>query len=255
MIWGIDVDVWSTITANAQGFTGVIGYDNASAGTNGIPATWSACNVATAPTYVCQIECFKPEAISTLSGLNDTLLLNFLSGAPTGAMIVPWQEANGSTSDWSYGAPKFKDICAYIQGFVQKHGLPILVGQKFERQRKNEYTEGLQDWVRPGMDWYGIDVYQTAAADTPDSRFSPGIADIYAVSGKLAGITETNTNQDIPTWTNLSWQYATANNLPFLFTWWQPSGVNYIWNSSYAPTFNAIAPQAARQHLSMAAKL
>lgn len=255
MLWGIDVDVWSTITATAQGFTGVLGYDNTNAGTNGIPATWSVANVATAPVYVSQIECFKPDPLTTLAGLNDVLLLNFLSGAPPGAMITPWQEANLVTGGWAYSASIYRDVCAYIQDFVSMNQLPILVGQKFARSRRNEFDQGLQDWVRPGMDWYAFDSYQTATTDTPDARFSPSIADILAVSGKLAGITETNSNFDIPTWANLAWEYAAGNNLPFLLTWWQPSGANYVWNSSFAPTFNAIAAQAARHHIAQSVKL
>lgn len=236
MLIGSGGGQFATIQADVQSLQFQILYFDTTTGVNGVPTSWpGGSGTPTAPYLMI---CFKPDYTMLLAGQLDASLKAWLSQAPPGTMVTPWQEANYAAN--FPGTPaQFNAMSLYLRNLVRSMGYPIYVGQKYSTFTIFQNGQDLTPFVQPGMDWYGLDGY--AAKWTVNPGGIPTAEDVFE-GARLAitsvypqarvGITETNADSSTEIspisradWFNMCYAYACRKNM-FALTYYGAPGSN-----------------------------
>jgi hypothetical protein len=100
--------------------------------------------------------------------------------------------------------------------------------------------------MAPGLDFYGLDGYQSASSHTAASVFGTAASQIQGALGPVQlAITECNSALAAgrPQWFSETWSWAQANNCLTYFTFWDSaaSGTPYAWLPDDMATIAALA--------------
>lgn len=243
MLLGVNEPQYATVSANVTGLTCVEIFENTAAGTNGVPNAFPGSQQPLPNTSLMPLITFNPDIPTTLAGLNDALLVTYFNSAPPGTMFMVNHEGNDPGNSFPGGGLGYKTYVNYIFNLIKRNNIPVLFGQNFGSGAVKTGVQHLEDWVLPGMDWYGYDAYQSTAAFNVHNLFDAAFNIIYDITNKIPGITETNSNIDPAAWLNTVYPWALQNNIPHLITHWDTT--TYIWSPAFAAAMNQFALQAA----------
>jgi hypothetical protein len=235
---------WSAISAATGGLAGYRGYNTPA---QGVPATWPGPGASPVPAAASLlIISIKPDINSVLSGSLDLQLAAFAAFVPAGAMVTCWHEGEATNNGFSTSQilglhahcyPIFKAAspgCQYGQIVTCYTATPA----------SGHYPLG--QWMAPGLDFYGLDGYQTAGSDTAASVFGNAATQIENAIGPVQlAVTECNSTipADRPAWFNSTWSWAQGNGCGTYFTYWDAAGTgsSYAWVPGDSATISALS--------------
>lgn len=232
MLLGTYGKQWRLVQADIGGLNVYLEYNNTNQGPNGIPLQWpggQCLNDGPIPNGAIPFICFKPTDVAGLiAGTYDATLIQYLKGspglpgAPAGSWVAPWQEGNDAGSGYANTPAQFGQMALHMKQLCSDFGIPVKIMQKFGSFPVISGAQDLTQWVVPGVDLYGIDVYGIASHPTPQSAAQPLVSAIRSVyPNAQIGITETgpstesiNFNRmDWSSWLNAMYEYAVTENL------------------------------------------
>lgn len=235
---------WSAISSATGGLAGFRGYNTPA---QAVPTTWPGPGASPIPaTASLPVISIKPSIPAVLSGSLDSQLAAFAALVPAGAMVTCWHEgeaaANGYTTQQILGLhahcyPIFKAAapgCMYGQ----------IVTCYTATAASGHYPLG--QWMAPGLDYYGLDGYQTSSSDTAASIFGTAATQIENAIGSVQlAVIECNSNiqADRPGWFNDTWSWAQANDCLTYFSYWDAagSGTSLAWQPGDSATINTLS--------------
>jgi len=110
----------------------------------------------------------RPVPSDLLAGRLDAQIRAFLASAPLGSDLTTWHEAGNLTGYPAYITPAtMRRVHAHMQRLCQRTNVrygPILC----------MHPSSMPPWLVPGMDWYGLDIY-----DWPEFHFPHGPIDVH----------------------------------------------------------------------------
>lgn len=236
--------MWQAVSVAAGGLAGYRGYDTPAQGT---PASWPGPGAGPAPAHASlQVISIKPDIGAVLSGSLDQKLRAFAGLVPAGAMVTCWHEGERANNNFT---------TAQILG-LHAHCYPIfkaaspncrygqIVASYTASRASGHYPLGR--WLAPGLDFYGLDGYQSASSHTADSVFGAAAGQIQGALGPVQlAVTECNSAlaASRPQWFKETWSWAQANNCLTYFTFWDSpaSGTPYAWLPDDIATIAALA--------------
>lgn len=130
---------------------------------NFIPPHWPS-----GPTVSRAMVSIRPVPADLLAGRLDAQIRTFLASAPPGSDLTTWHEAGNLTGYPRYITPAtMRRVHRYMQRLCQRSNVrygPILCMR----------PSSMPPWLVPGMDWYGLDIY-----DWPEFHFPHGPIDVH----------------------------------------------------------------------------
>ena len=187
-----------------------------------------------------------PDPTKLLSGEYDTKLATFMAGAVAGDMLSCWQESAGMGYKDLNGnlitPTQQNDMQLYLQSFAKAHHADLVVGAV----ETPDWTKN-QPWMAPGLDFYGIDMYQRDEPD-PTTTLSEweGHVLTYGSPHATVAVCECNASRK---GLRPCYFYETANWLanqkrkgPSCFlTYWNPTGkLSGPWLTNDPPTIDEL---------------
>lgn len=142
------------------------------------------------PEGVVPVQSFKPEISGFIAGDDDVRFMQLMHRAPPGAYITLWHE--GERKNENHAPNLIREMHARAQELVHKTNSKIHYGQIFTTYSSE--TGRVEDWVAPGMDFYGLDVYATAEDDTAGDAIYDTVNTIHKMAGSAANIMVTECN-------------------------------------------------------------
>ena len=193
------------------------------------PARWPATAGAAS-----QSVSVRPVPSSLLSGRLDARLRAFIRSAPPGSFLTAWHEAGNLIGYPAYiNPPNMRAVHRHMhrlcRGTHVSYG-PILCMR----------PESMPPWLVPGMDWYGLDIYDWPQFHFPGGpldargRLWPRLRQWQAVIRHVSGhrnpalaICETNSlhPSDRPKWLLGVAEWMARNGGHRMLTFWRRGGV------------------------------
>jgi hypothetical protein len=209
----------------------------------GVPPSWAAntnatqlAEVAALPGGIPVVN-FKPIIPLLLAGTLDVPLTAYFGGAPDGAILLPWHEPNDPQFVGMFTAAQMEAADAYLLVLAHSVNPTLKVGRCLAT-----LTGGTNvlAWIWPGMDCYGLDGYQkTGLTETPEELFANALNGIRAVSDAPIAIIETNTPDSLDPWWGLIQDYAAANGITRVQSYWGTTGTGgQAFESGFAARMN-----------------
>jgi hypothetical protein len=128
---------------------------------NYIPGQWPS--TRTARTTLVSI---RPVPADLLAGRHDTRIKAFLRTAPPGSDLTAWHEAGNLAGYPSYiTAPAMRAVHAHMHRLCRHTSVrygPILC----------MHPRDMPPWMVPGLDWYGLDIYDWLEFRHPDGSLN-----------------------------------------------------------------------------------
>lgn len=165
---------------------------------DGLPSLWSP----------------RPDPAQLLAGQLDSVIISALHGAPPGSMLTTWHEAEQAPGMTATTAQK---VHAYMHRLVHANAPGMAYGAVLTQG-------GSASWVIPGLDFYGIDLYDlgggiTSPHETLD-RF-----DARMPSGpRLVAETNSSIVTHRPAWFRGVFDWLFYHNGLAMLTFWNPTG-------------------------------
>jgi hypothetical protein len=129
---------------------------------NYVPGSWPA-----GPSVSRALVSIRPVPADLLAGRLDAQIRTFLATAPPGSDLTTWHEAGNLAGYPGFITPAaMRRVHAHMQGLCQRTNVrygPILC----------MHPRSMPPWLLPGMDWYGLDIY-----DWPEFHFPHGPIDV-----------------------------------------------------------------------------
>jgi len=237
--------LWSTVSAATGGLAGYRGYNTPA---QGIPATWPGTGASPLPAAASLfVVSIKPDVNDVLSGSLDAEFAAFASLVPAGAMVTCWHEGEATSN--GYTTAQILGLHAHCYPIFKTAAPDCLYGQIVTcytaTPASGHYPLG--QWMAPGLDFYGLDGYQTSGSATAASIFGTAATQIEGAIGSVPlAITECNSaiQADRPGWFNDTWSWAQANDCLTYFSYWDAPGTagsSYVWVPSDSATISALS--------------
>jgi hypothetical protein len=236
--------MWSTISAALGGLAGFRGYDTPA---QSPPATWPGTGASPMPAGVTlPVISIKPDIPTVLSGSLDTALSAFAALVPAGAMVTCWHEGEATSSGFT--TSQILALHAHCYPIFKAASPGCLYGQIVTCYTANPASGHypLGQWMAAGLDYYGLDGYQTATSDTAASIFGTAASQIEGALGSVPlAIMECNSSIQAsrPAWFSGTWSWAQANNCLTYFQYWDApgSGTTHTWVPGDSATIAALS--------------
>lgn len=236
--------MWSAISSATGGLAGYRGYNTPA---QGIPATWPGPGSSPVPAAASlPVISIKPDINAVLSGSLDSQLAAFAAQVPAGAMVTCWHE--GETADNGYTTAQILGLHAHCYPIFKTAVPGCLYGQIVScytaTPASGHYPLG--QWMAAGLDFYGLDGYQSSSSNTAASIFGTAATEIAGALGSVQlAVTECNSNipADRPAWFNSTWSWAQANDCLTYFTFWEAAGTGstVAWLPGDSATISALS--------------
>jgi hypothetical protein len=130
---------------------------------NYVPPSWPS-----GPSVSRAMVSIRPVPADLLAGRLDAQIRTFLASAPAGSDLTTWHEAGNLAGYPSYITPAtMRRVHTHMQRLCQRTNVrygPILCMR----------PSSMPPWLVPGMDWYGLDIY-----DWPEFHFPHGPLDVH----------------------------------------------------------------------------
>jgi hypothetical protein len=236
--------MWSTISAALGGLAGYRAYNTPA---QGIPVTWPGPGASPVPAGVTlPVISIKPDIPTVLSGSLDAALAAFAALVPTGAMVTCWHE--GETTSDGFTTTQILALHAHCYPIFKAVSPGCLYGQIVASYTATPASGHypLGQWMAPGLDFYGLDGYQSATSDTATSIFGTAASQIEGALGSVPlAIMECNSSIQAsrPAWFSNTWSWAQANNCLAYFQYWDAagSGTSHAWVPGDSATIAALS--------------
>ena len=204
------------------GLAGFRGYDTPA---QGVPASWPGTGAGPVPSGVTlPVISIKPDISAVLAGSLDAQLAAFAAQVPAGAMVTCWHE--GETAADGFTTAQILGLHAHCYPIFKAGSPGCLYGQIVSCYTANPASAHypLGQWMAAGLDFYGLDGYQTTSSDNAASIFGNAASQISGAIGTVPlAIIECNSPvaANRPGWFNDTWSWAQSNNCLAYFSYWE----------------------------------
>jgi hypothetical protein len=178
----------------------------------------------------------RPDRDALLAGELDAGLVSLLGEAPPGSLLTGWHEAEhadlpGTVAQqqaWVHG------IHTYLHHLVHDTRSDVLYGPVT--------TMGSgRGWVVPGMDFYGVDLYDLHGTTDPKAALSAWSAKMPDTGYRVVAETNSSVKGHRPSWFKAVYEWLAGNHGIALETFWLPSGpLSGPWVDDDWPTISAL---------------
>jgi hypothetical protein len=217
---------------------------------NYIPGQWPS--TRNASTTLVSI---RPVPADLLAGRHDTRIRAFLRTAPPGSDLTAWHEAGNLAGYPAYiTAPTMRAVHAHLHRLCRHTNVrygPILC----------MHPRDMLPWMVPGLDWYGLDIYDWLEFRHPDGSLNingalyPRLAQWRAViqqftktPSPVLNICETNSSrvEYRPEWFTAVARWMSRNGGQRMLTYWSKAHNDAgPWRPGDTAVINSLARAAA----------
>jgi len=178
----------------------------------------------------------RPDHDQLLAGQLDAGLISLLEEAPPGSLLTGWHEAEHA---------KLPGTVAQQQAHI--HQVHTHLHALVQQVRPGEVLYGpvtlqgsRRGWVIPGMDFYGVDVYDLHGNTHPKAALDAWSASMPD-GPRVVAETNSQVPANRPQWFKAVYEWLAANHGIALETFWNPTGpLSGAWVDSDTVTISAL---------------